>query len=217
MALLSAASLCAQNTASIQGVVAGEDGKPVAGAHVIAIRAMPPYSTSEKTAQDGAFALSRLPDGAFKLCVYVRDANYLDPCQWSTTQTQVSVSPGQVSSGNRVVLKRASKLRIRIQDPERHLAQLSSSDPDAPRILMGVLTPGAISALVQTSTDQSGRNYEASVPFDTPLTFYVSPKRLDVRDDKGAAIQSNVRVNFQHNTGAAAQPAHTFVVAGRGN
>jgi hypothetical protein len=218
--VLSVAPLMGQNPSkggNIQGTVFGETGGPVVGALVTASRAAPAFSQTARSGPGGAFDLDGLPAGAYTLCVQVPGAGHLDPCRWSATPTTVTLSAGQISAGNRLVLKRASVLQVRIQDPDQYLSPRSAF-VDPPQLLLGVLTPvGATSPAILSSTDRSGRTYEIAVAFDTPLTVAVSGKHVRITDTQGAAIQnSSASLNFMHTSSAAAiQPSFTFVVAGR--
>ncbi len=141
---------------------------------------------------------------------------HLDPCEWSAPGTEVvTLAAGQISSGNRLQVKKASKLQIRIQDPHQHLSPRSSSSEPA-QIAMGVLTPAGITSLpVLVSTDKSGRTYEISVAFDLPLTFAIAGKHLQIADEQGLPVPFNSASNFQHQSAAPTQKSFTFTVIGR--
>src|SRR6266511_345944 len=120
MLFLSCSYLMAQFgplTGSIRGVVVNEGGGPIEGAFVVADRIPPAirFSQTAKSGPGGAFQVDGLPPGTYRFCVQVPGDDLLDPCHWSATQTTVTLSAGQTSAGNRIVLKRASKLQIRIE------------------------------------------------------------------------------------------------------
>lgn len=204
-------------TGSIQGKVLGDGLKPVAGAFVTASRRLPvPLSQTARTAPDGSFQVERLPEGAYTLCVQVPDGGHLDPCQWSASPVSATLSTGQKVTGLQIALRKTSKLRVRIEDPNHHLAPRSVRT-EAPQISLGVITPlGATSPAVLTSTDANGRTYEIAVALDVPLSLTVVGKHLILADANGSKVTSSGAVlNFQHVTGSANQTSYTFVVAGR--
>src|SRR5437868_7094986 len=80
----------------IQGTVLASDGSPLASAVVTALRAMvaPQLRQSAVSAPNGSFSLQNLPEGTYRLCVQARGGTHLDPCLWSTTQTDVVLPAG---------------------------------------------------------------------------------------------------------------------------
>ncbi len=194
-----------------------EGGAPIAGAFVIANRVGPSaLGKSSRSATDGAFNVPNLPDGSYTLCVKSPAVARLDPCEWSAAPTTAVLSGGKSSAGNRLIVKKASTLQVRIEDPNHHLAPRSSTN-EAPQIVMGVLTPaGTTSPAVLLSTDRTGRTYQITTGFDLPLTFTLSAKHLKIVDESGFAAQNNGSLrSFQHASGASSQPSFTYTVVGR--
>jgi hypothetical protein len=175
-----------------------------------------PFSQTAQSGPLGAFDLQGLPAGAYVLCVGVTSAKHLDPCRWSAPGAEVvTLLAGQTSTGNRLQVKKASKLQIRILDPNQRLSPRSThSEP--PQIAMGVLTPAGItSPPVLVSTDKGGRTYEISVAFDLPLTFTIAGKHLQLADEHGSPVPVNSAANFQHVSTAPTQKSFTFFVVNR--
>jgi Carboxypeptidase regulatory-like domain len=221
--LVVAAPLIGQNPAipagsgRIQGTVFDENGRPLAKTLVVANnRTVLPFSQTAQSGPLGAFDLQGLPAGTYELCVTVVSAKHLDPCQWSTPGTgAVILAAGQTSSGNRLQVKTASKLQIRIQDPDQHLSPRSATT-EPPQIVMGVLTPAGITAApVLVATDKGGRLYEISVALDLPLMLTVTPKHLQIADEQGLPVAASSAMNFQHVSTATTQKSFTFTVVNR--
>ena len=205
-------------TGSIRGLVVNEGGGPLEGAFVVADRIPPAtrFSQTAKSGPGGVFQVQGLPPGTYRLCAQVPGAPYLDPCHWSVTPTTVTLSAGQSSVGNLIVLRKASKLLIRIQDPNHHLSPRSSL-VDPPEIVMGVGTPAGTTYPARlASTDRSGRTYQVPVPFDAPLTLTLSAARLRINDERGLALPNGpATLNFQHVSGGFAQKTFLFTIVGR--
>jgi carboxypeptidase family protein len=219
--LLGAAPLIAQisaiaGAAGIQGRVFDESGAPLAMTAVFANRIAPAFSQAVKSGPLGTFDLQGLPAGTYVLCVKVVSSIHLDPCLWSAPGTAViTLAAGQNSIGNRLQVRRASKLQVRIQDPHQHLSP-RSGPTEPPQLAMGVLTPtGITSRPVLVSTDKGGRTYEISVPFDLPLTFTMVPKHLQLADEQGLPVPASSATSFQHSSTASAQKSFTFTVLNR--
>src|SRR5438067_8268412 len=186
---LSPAFVAAQSTASIQGTVTDRTtNKPIACAYVTALRTgLPPASQTVKSASDGTYQIPNLPAGSYSLCVQVAGGKYLDPCQWSPPQTAsgstITVKSGQVISGTRLDLRPAAVLQVRINDPQKLLAQPGKD------VVIGVLTSsGRFRHAPMKSTDAGGQNHEISVPFDTPVRLSLSSAQVSLADDKGKAL-----------------------------
>jgi hypothetical protein len=200
--LLGTAPLMGQNSAiaagsvRIQGTVFDENGAPLAKTSVFANRIAPPFSQSVKSGPLGSFDFRGLPTGAPGTGV-------------------MALAAVQSSIGNRLQVKKASKLQVRIQDPNQHLSPRSSwTEP--PQLVMGVLTPAGITSRpVLISTDKGGRTYEISVAFDLPLTFTIAAKHLQIVDEQGLPVPASSAASFQHVSSAPTQKSFTFTVQRR--
>ena len=90
------AAFAADAPASIRGVVSGDDGKPIAGAVVQAVKAG--SQGSAVTGTDGAFRIDGLAASRYDLCVTAADV--VNRCLWELTPDSVTVAAGQVVTGS---------------------------------------------------------------------------------------------------------------------
>src|SRR5207253_2092089 len=125
-------------------------------------------------------------------------------CQWSLSPPALTLANRQTSAGNTMTLRRASVLKIHIQDPNRQLAQ-KTRDGRRPHLLIGVPTPrGALAPARLARQDAAGADFEVTVPFDTRLTLHVVSRGLKLGDDRASPLAGNAaRQSFQQ---ASADP-----------
>src|SRR5215470_17990416 len=108
----------------IRGTVVDDKGKPMSNVIVTALlNARPPFTRSTTSAADGSFQIQGLLAGQYSLCAQLPAGGYLDACRWSLTSRNITLANRQTSAGNTVTLRKASVLKIRLQDPNRQRAQ----------------------------------------------------------------------------------------------
>ena len=80
---------------------------------------LPPLSQSLPAGPDGSYQAKGLPAGTYTLCAQVPGDVYLSSCQWTGTGAGVTLTAGQVSTGNVLALKTGSVVKdkpVRPQD-----------------------------------------------------------------------------------------------------
>jgi hypothetical protein len=114
-------------------------------------------------------------------------------------------------------LQKASKLMIRVDDPDHLLDPRSSLEDQPPELAMEVPSlSGTKQKAILASTDSAGRTYEIAIPFDTALNFSIRGKRVTLEDERGAAIQAaGADIAIQHRTTDRNPQSLRFVVRGR--
>lgn len=188
-ALFLAPAAFAQPSGQLSGVVVGDDGQPLV-AVVVANRAgTPPASGHAESAVDGSFSISGLSPGVYDLCASVKGGGYLDPCAWSPELPTARIAAGQATTGYRLVLKKGSKLQVRVNDLTKVLESPPASGKSAPHLIIGVMTERHLfQPLMVTSKDATGRNQEGTVPSDKAVSLHVVGRDVDVQDTNGAKV-----------------------------
>lgn len=210
--LLPACAFAQTPPGAMVGSVRGEDGAPVAGAvvrYARTTRLVGPASRArlapgEAVVQsrissdaNGAFSVSDLPAGEYLLCAEVSAAPFLDPCKWSTSP-KITIAAGSVDRPA-LVLKRGVFLKVRVNDPKGLLPLMKSDPSRAPNLIIGVVFgSGAFLAAANTRADQSGRDYQMSIPTGVPLKLWVFSRHVTLTDAAGLAVDnSGGRIPFQ--------------------
>lgn len=206
----------AQDSGAIHGSVVTEEGVPLPGAVILYSRVTrllkvgnyyrpaPGETVMRRTvasAADGAFNVSNLPVGEYLLCAEVPSEPYLDPCKWASAQ-KVTVTARSVVRPT-VMLKKGVLLKVRINDPAGLLPRAKEDLLSPLNLIIGVVfREGAFLRAVNTAADGTGREYEISVPTDTPLKLWVFSRHVALRDAKGAAVDnSGAKIPFQPTSG----------------
>jgi hypothetical protein len=213
-------------TASIQGTVPdAKTQKPIPAALVIANRAgAPPFTKNTKSGGDGAFRIDGLTAGNYSLCVEASGDQYLDPCQWNSGPTTVTLASGQNAAGISLNLTAASVLNVEVQDAQNVLSQMTK-DGRRPDLTLGVWGPKGLyypahaSGNPTAATDLQGGissySYRLAVPRDTALNFYIASHDLKLGDATGVALPANASQQaFQHATGDTNPKSFSFSVLG---
>jgi hypothetical protein len=68
--------------ASISGIIIGDDGKVLASVVTMHRTSGPAAGGRAEAGADGAFTITNLPAGAYRICADVKGGGYLDPCAW---------------------------------------------------------------------------------------------------------------------------------------
>ena len=177
-----------QNSSAIKGLVTGEDNRAIAGARIVAYGATALFGQSAATSgADGSYQISGLAAGTYKLCAVIASGDYLDPCVWAAAPPQVSLAVGQTAAGTNLKLQAATMLRVRVDDPSQHLQSVL---PNAakPHILIGVLTAeGNFVTVAATAKNASGIDYQAAIPYDTPLKLSAVSRNVKFNQGNGAS------------------------------
>ena len=177
-----------QKSSTISGIVTSEDGRPIAGARIVAYLSSSIFSQSAATSEaNGSYQIAGLATGTYKLCAVVLSGDYLDPCVWSVTPPQVILAAGQTVPGTNLKLQSATLLKVRLDDPSQHL-QSSLPNASKPHILIVVMSAeGNFVTVTATAKSASGADYQVSIPYDTPLKLSAVSKNLKVNHGSGAS------------------------------
>jgi hypothetical protein len=182
-------------TASISGVVTGDDGKSLAA--VVTVNGVVPLRASghAESSANGAFTVGNLPAGTYHVCADIKGGGYLDPCAWEPITPTVQVAAGQTVTGYRLTAKKGTLLQVRVNDPAGVLS--ASSPPQtgkaaAPQLLVGVFTTRHLfQPLVVAAKDATGMSQQGTVPQGVPVSLHVSGKGVQITDSKGASVNAS--------------------------
>jgi hypothetical protein len=143
-----------QGTGSIDGVVKGEQGTPIAGATILygrlaitnakASGAMFPPVLAVTTDAKGGFSVANLAAATYLFCVQAPLGTYLDPCHWSKTPPTFAVAAGQAIHGATINVVSGQQVPITITDPLSSFAK-EASTPDA-HLTLGVVGPSGLTS-----------------------------------------------------------------------
>lgn len=212
-------------TASITGVVQAPDGTPIAVANLSygqmaplrnnAPAAMIAPVASVVTASDGSFSIQNLKAGMYLACVSVSGGTYLDPCHWSSSAPTFTLTAGLAISKAVITLAKAQQVQVRINDPQQNFAN-EGKTPNA-HLLLGVqAVSGAFQSALLASSDASGRNYTVTVPFDSPVGFFIQSGDYQVADSTATALGPTGGLYQITAPSSGSAPTLTFTVTGFG-
>jgi hypothetical protein len=184
--------MLAQNVAGT--LVAADTGAPIGHATVVAVPKAQPAAgraTVYKTPVDsaGRYAMT-VSVGQYQLCVYGAEP-YLDPCQWGGSRVADVASSAAVSAAasSPLSLQKGVQLILRVHDPKGLVGQAESVHGGAVRAY--VSGAGAAQVPLNMISDTGGiRDYAMFIPFNSPMTVFVSGHSLLLTDKAGAALSS---------------------------
>jgi hypothetical protein len=225
-AILFAVPALAQNaTAQMTGLVVDENGKPLAGAHVLYTRQVrqvqgadgkwrdapgeTPFSSQAAADATGKYQLPQLPPGDYNLCMYA--TGYLTTCEWARWQ-HATVAASQALSQGTVQLTKAVTVTIRVNDP---LHLLGSANQISAPLAAGVREQsGRFHPARETATDTTGHTLQVSVPYATALTLWLHSWRFLLTDSIGAPV-NHLGAQFPFQVAAnGTAPSYTFNITG---
>lgn len=229
LALLTASPLAAQTIQRLHpgGIIAGrvetDGGKPLMGVDVAVVRIPIPDIlrtgspvASSRTVAGGTFQVSGLPQGSYRLCPQLAFSEYLDPCEWSTSNTVVSIGSNGVSRGNVIRMEAGHVMKVRVDDPQelldKNLKSLRGSS-----LMIGYqhrTKPFAVKA--PSSVTKNSREYVFAVPYDTAeLRIGVLSRRFSVEDANSRVLAATHEIPIAPVRKGAA-PTAAFVVRVKG-
>lgn len=194
-----------QTSGAIVGTVSSEDGILPAGVAVV-LHKIPEYVNVSKTGMSqprvvlssvrpvqvlrvsptGSFSAAAVPSGHYKLCAAPPDG-YLDTCLWSGP-VDVVLAPGSSSARENLRLRRGAIVRIRLNDPQSLLPASQTAYVEK-GVVAGVMTAtGAFRPARLRSRDATGTDLVMTVPLNTPLSLWISPRQVSVRAPNGATL-----------------------------
>ena len=204
---------------SISGSVTGEDGSRVTTgviiAHLVSGSRNPKNiapARGQPISPTGAFQISPLLPGTYRICVQVPGTAWLNPCEWGLRPSTVTVSSTQLEAVVPVVLKKGALVPIRIDDASQLLTQHEGTTPGA-HLLLGVINDMQALHLARlVSQDTNGRNHEILIPFGASLKLVATSAFFKLAGTTGLALKSSIPLFVA----AGQQPlAITVVVTGR--
>ena len=211
LSLLSA-GLSAQppTTASISGILKTEDGKFVTATVRLRSKTFPALHSSIAVSASGAFTLTGLPAGAHELCASVPSDPYIDPCEWTSAGFPISLQAGQALTGVTFTVKKASAVRVHINDSGKLLTNSTKA-----ALFMGVLAPsGRFFPAVLKNSGSTGNDYQLQVPFDTPFYLSVLPVGLSVTDGNNNDVSGGKTIAQQYPSSGPTPAVLTFTING---
>ena len=129
-----------------------------------------------------------VPSGQYRLCVYGAEP-YLDPCQWggALAPNVTSLAAAAIPSSSPLSLQKGVQLIVRVHDPGGLLAKAETVHGAA---VAAHLSSAAVPLLpLPMVSDAVGfRDYGTYVPFNVPMTVFVSGQSLALTDRAGAAL-----------------------------
>ncbi len=216
----------AQTQLSFSGVIggslAGDDGSAIAGGRIGLLLLNPPQLKrgapqtlwSTASGAGGAFQVSGLSLGTYRLCAQVPDSTWLNPCEWGLNSPQVTLSAVQPNATVKVILSKGVAVRVRVDDPTRALAQQEGKTPGA-HLLLGVATDAFSFRLAPiVSQDTGGRYHQMVIPLGTAARIVASSSFFRLSDGSGAALPSSVAIPVTVPMGQAPATLRIVVTGG---
>ena len=164
---------------------------------------------------EGSFRFDGVGQGLYRLCGSAPSGAWLDPCDWGLPLTTTDLSFAQNTADVTMTLRRGATVPVRIDDPGQFLSQSGAKTPGA-GLLLGFATDSSLfHTLPLTSADQTGRNYQIVIPFDTTVKLIITSSHLQIADAAGLMLPVGVTSQIAVTVPSGAQPPLLrFVVTG---
>jgi hypothetical protein len=199
--LLAFRSWAASTTGTVQGSVTDDSGGTVAGARVLisyAASANSPHPSSAPTITgpiaarvqsdlNGQFSAVPLPAGQYVACAEASTPGLLNPCSWTTSAPTFTVTPGQATTGVKIVMAKGAVLPIHVNDP-LGLLKTVTGPVDFDLEIHIVAPNGAHYAAPIQAQTSSGRDYAIAIPFGAGVTVRVLSAHFTVTGQSGSAL-----------------------------
>lgn len=196
-------------TASISGVVTGDDGKLLGAA--VTINGVLPLRASGRaeSGANGAFTISNLPAGNYQICADVTGGGYLDPCAWEPILPKVQLAAGQALTGYQLIVKTGTFLQVRVNDAAGVLSAAASSPSAAtaaPSLLLGVFTTRHLfQPLAVVARDAGGVSQQGTIPQGVPVSLHISGQGVQITGSTGASLSAAGSLTTVQSSGATPQ------------
>ncbi len=198
----------AQQSGSIAGVVADQNGAPVAGA-LILYHSIPPYtadgtkgtahainsvSSGLTAGADGSFAIPELADGKYSVCAYAATATQLGSCEWGGNASPIQITGGMAVNNVALQLREGTLLTFFVSDPYGLILD-TAAGPSVNGLIplyggnfrIGVML-GPIYARAEFASQQGTvRSYTVTVPKNVSLDL-IADTSLLITAATGAAV-----------------------------
>ncbi|MFN7932154.1 MAG: carboxypeptidase-like regulatory domain-containing protein [Bryobacteraceae bacterium] len=196
--------------AMVQGRVMSEEGKGIEGATVTVIRrpaedvgSLPPPVLSAVTDGSGVFLLHGMAAGTYRLCAQVPFSELLNPCEWETSRTEVSVKVSETKSGLEIRMVKGHLVMVNVQDPGGYLSTHLGKTRGAGFLVSYKALNRPTRPILPRNRDKVGRQYVVAVPFDRQVRFQVHSRFFSVEDDAGRALDESREIPVQAAKGNA--------------
>jgi hypothetical protein len=131
----------------------------------------------------GSFQADGLAPGQYIACAEATPG-LLDPCHWSASAPNFTVSAGQTTSGVKIVMAKGPAVWVHVNDPQQLLKSVTG--PVDLDLQIHVVTSKGVhySAPIQSST-ATGRDQVITIPFGTSVSLQVLAAHLAISDQSG--------------------------------
>ena len=187
---------------SLTGSVVDDSGRGIAGARVLVSYAssiMPPFvappvvtgplAAMVNSDVKGGFRVDDLAPGRYIACAEAPASGVLDPCHWSTSAPNFTVSAGQTLSAGNIVMTQGTVLKVHIVDPQGLLKKVTGAI-DFDFDIHVVTAKGIHHSVPIQSNNGQGRDHAITIPFDTALNLRVLSPHLAVSDQLGKSFEA---------------------------
>ena len=133
--MMAAAGIAAAQAGKVGGMVRTEEGAAVANAWVSVnqfsepdpqIRdgkiVLVPFHANVQTKADGTFVVERVPAGSYRVCAVLPNTEFVGSCDAGPAVPLLTVAAGQTANAA-LTLARAARLKVRVDDKDKHLAK----------------------------------------------------------------------------------------------
>lgn len=178
--------------AEVRGTLLDSTGKPIAGALIAADR----LSNAEgqriferrfaTSGSSGEFNLLGLDPGVYRLCPEFGGRLYAEPCRWSPQVPTVSLSAGQYWQGLQLVVQKAQRLHVRVDDDDKFLQNASARrDRSGVDVTVGVYSTLGFQKARREIVDSGGESHFLVVPLNLPVQVSIRGKGVEFQQDVG--------------------------------
>jgi hypothetical protein len=180
--------------ATISGQILDSRERPIYGARVdvsavAGSAAFKPFQASKLTLRDGTFTFT-VNAGSYRICASVRKNVVLNPCVWSKTPPQATVTQNQTLVMKPLVLARGYPLTVQLNDTGTVLAQ-AAANRTGNTVVVGITAAnGMFHPMPVRQTNATLREHVAMVPRDTPVQVSVVNRGFAMTDASGKAVPS---------------------------
>lgn len=183
----------AEPQGSIAGRVVEAGGKGVAEVTVMVTRTAlkpgepDPGVFTGRTDAEGAYAVTGLAAGDYRVCVSDEAGRYVNPCAW-TGAVAVTLGEGEARTGVQATVEEAAEVAIDVADAEERLTSKAGKQPQA-TLLLGVGAPYIFLPATAGADTAGMKHYTVRVPYEREVELSVVTGTLSVTDEKGATLK----------------------------